>query len=300
MMDRRDSTVIVRRAKKASKSTSANSSWKVAFGDFNLSMMSVFLVLWILSMSPIDEREAISRYFLDPGGIFEHANSPYPIDLGEGTSGQSAADVLENQIQYMEAQEQSPLWGLFETLREAGLSGILEIYKDNLELFYLPEGVRISIEEDDGRHMFNRGGRIMTPYFEDLMLNLAPYLEKTGRAISIIGHTDATLFSQAADKDNWDLSSVRANEARRVLVYGGFPEDRIMQVSAMADQLPLDPDYPADSRNRRVEIMVMTEESEMLIEKLLGANRDRRQSMMPESDIAEARNRAQANEPAGV
>ena len=300
MMDRKDTTFIVKRAKKSSKSTASNASWKVAFGDFNLSMMSVFLVLWILSMSPMEDREAISRYFLNPGGIFEESGSPYPIDLGQGSSGQSSSEVMESQIQYMEAQEQSPLWGLFQSLREAGLSEIMETFQGNLELYYLPEGVRIIIEEDDGRHMFNRGGRIMSPYFEDLMLNLAPYLAKTERAISIVGHSDATQFSQATDKDNWDLSSVRANEARRVLVYGGFPDNRIMQVSAMADQLPLDPDNPTASRNRRVEIMVMTEESEMMIENLLGMNRDRHRTGAAESELASARAKAQANQLTGA
>lgn len=300
MIDRKDATVIIKRAKKVSRGTSSNASWKVAFGDFNLSMMSVFLVLWILSMSPLDEREAISRYFLNPGGIFEEAGSPYPVDLGQGSSGQSSSEVMENQIQYMEAREESPLWGLFQTLREAGLSEIMETFRGNLELHYLPEGVRIIIEEDDGRHMFNRGGRIMTPYFEDLMLNLAPYLARAERAISIVGHSDATPFNETADKDNWDLSSVRANEARRVLVYGGFPDDKIMQVSAMADQLPLDPDNPSASRNRRVEIMVMTEESEMMFDNLLGANRDRRRAGMSETELAKARVRAEANQRTGV
>lgn len=290
MMDKRDAPVVVKRSKKRDKGLESNSSWKVAFGDFNLSMMSVFLALWILSMSPLETRREIGRYFSDPGGIFDRTGSSHPVDMGRSLSvGSSAIDPEDF---FVEAEETSPLWGLFESLRDAGLTEILEAFKGNLELHYLPEGVRIIIEESDGRSMFQRGGQLLTPYFEDLMLNLAPFLANSGRAISIVGHSDSTVFSSQAQNDNWDLSSYRANEARRVLVYGGFPERRIMQVSSMADQLPLDPDNPHSSRNRRVEIIVMTEESEQLIEGLLGGNRER---MEMRNNLAEARRHAADN-----
>ena len=43
----------------------------------------------------------------------------------------------------------------------------------------------------------------------------------------------------APDYSNWELSSDRANAARRILVQTGLNEDRISQVRGFADQRPL-------------------------------------------------------------
>ena len=279
MMDGRDPVIVVRRIKKVKgKGGHGSSAWKIAFADFTLSLMAVFLVLWVVSMSTVDEREEISKYFQDPGGLFDDRGSPDPITLGGSTKGgNSRLDVMMNDN--VTNEEQSPLWTIFQDLQDAGLSTVMYEFQGNLELEYLPQGVRIVILEDNDHSMFVRGGTHLTPYFEDLMLNLAPYLGRTRRSISIVGHSDATGFSSKSENDNWDLSSARANEARRVMVYGGFPEARIMQVSAMADKIPLDPDNPQASKNRRVEIMVLTRESERLIEGLLVNNRQRSRSV---------------------
>ncbi len=55
-----------------------------------------------------------------------------------------------------------------------------------------------------------------------------------------------------------DLSGDRALSARRVLEEAGMPEDKVMQVSAMADQMLLDAKNPQSAGNRRIEIMVLT------------------------------------------
>ncbi|OED41066.1 hypothetical protein ACH42_15030 [Endozoicomonas sp. (ex Bugula neritina AB1)] len=278
MYDDRDPIIVVRRFKKVKgKGGHGNGAWKVAFADFTLSLMAVFLVLWVVSMSTADEQKEISKYFQDPGGFFDESGSPDPITLGGYTKGgNSRMDVMMNGT--VQNEEQSSLWVIFQDLQDVGLSAVMDEFQGNLELEYLPQGVRIVILEDDDHAMFERGRTHLTPYFEDLMLNLSPYLGRTKRSISIIGHSDATHFSQSSDSDNWDLSSARANEARRVMVYGGFPESRIMQISAMADKVPLDPDFPQSSKNRRVEIMVLTKESEKLIDGLLASNRERSRS----------------------
>ena len=73
---------------------------------------------------------------------------------------------------------------------------------------------------------------------------------------------DGTNFSRQHVMDNWYLSSYRANEVRQTLIYGGFPEERIVQVAAMVDRSLVDKDNPSNPVNRRVEIVVMTADSE--------------------------------------
>ena len=292
-----DPVIVVRRVKKSKgKGGHGSSSWKIAFADFTLSMMAVFLVLWVVSMSTVEERREISKYFQDPGGLFQDPGSPDPISLGGNTKGgNSRLDLMMSDR--VNEEEQSPLWTIFEDLHDAGLKAVLDKFRGNLELEYLPQGVRIMIVENGHHAMFERGGVNLTPYFEDLLLNLSPYLSKTGRTLSITGHADSTHFSQKSNSDNWLLSATRANEARRVMVYGGFPEKRIIQVTAMADTIPMDPENPYSSRNRRVEIMVLTRESERLIEGLLSSNRQRSQgaSLQP-ADLETAHSSARNNQ----
>jgi len=44
-----------------------------------------------------------------------------------------------------------------------------------------------------------------------------------------------------------------------VLEQAGMPNDKVMQVSAMADQMLLDSKNPESAGNRRIEIMVLTQ-----------------------------------------
>jgi chemotaxis protein MotB len=58
---------------------------------------------------------------------------------------------------------------------------------------------------------------------------------------------------------NWDLSSDRANAARRILEKDGVDGDRIYQVSGKGDREPLYPDDPDLPANRRISITLLRE-----------------------------------------
>jgi len=84
---------------------------------------------------------------------------------------------------------------------------------------------------------------------------LAAELVKLPNKVAIEGHTDATPFGRA-DYSNWELSSDRANAARRILAEAGFDENRISQVRGFADQRLLKKDDPTSPSNRRISIIV--------------------------------------------
>ena len=71
----------------------------------------------------------------------------------------------------------------------------------------------------------------------------------------IEGHTDAARYNRV-DYSNWELSSDRANAARRFLEAVGIPRSRIVEVNGLADKqlkYPLDPLNPS---NRRISILL--------------------------------------------
>jgi chemotaxis protein MotB len=75
--------------------------------------------------------------------------------------------------------------------------------------------------------------------------------------LSISGHTDATPYQGRADYSNWELSTDRANAARRALVINGVDGKRIANVSGRADTDPKIKDDPLSPENRRISIVLL-------------------------------------------
>lgn len=104
------------------------------------------------------------------------------------------------------------------------------------------------IKDDQNRNMFERGSAKIMPFFKTLLVELAPVLDSLDNKIIITGHTDAMAYKNNI-YNNWNLSGDRALSARRVLEEAGMPENKVMQVSAMADQMLLDATNPQSAGN---------------------------------------------------
>jgi len=101
--------------------------------------------------------------------------------------------------------------------------------------------------------------------------------------ISITGHTDATPFPKGyieyEDRygndyrkpySNWELSADRANAARRELLKGGMPPDRIGRVVGLGSSVLFNKANPRDPVNRRISIIVMNKQAEENLKKSEG------------------------------
>ncbi|WP_369602719.1 flagellar motor protein MotB [Hahella sp. SMD15-11] len=245
-------------------------AWKVAFADFATAMMAFFLVLWLSATASPEQKKAIEGYFRDPVG-FTEGGSPSAIDL-EGsvtvTVTDNKADIPEEQppiimeeetVQDIAAQiEQKKLEALkaeIEARIEADPK--LSQFRDQLLLDITDEGLRIQIVDKSKRPMFDSGSAELHPYSENILRELAKVIGRVPNKISISGHTDATPFSGRAGFSNWELSAERANAARRALVEGGLPEDKIARVVGHASSVLFDQNDPYNPINRRISIVVL-------------------------------------------
>lgn len=131
--------------------------------------------------------------------------------------------------------------------------------QDVLTLETLPQGLRILVQDDKSRMMFPRGSAVLTPYFQKLLTELGPVFNRIDNKIMISGHTDAAKYNGNAAYNNWNLSGDRALAARRALESGGLESERVLQVNAMASRMPLDREDAMSARNRRIEILVLTD-----------------------------------------
>ena len=89
------------------------------------------------------------------------------------------------------------------------------------------------------------------------MLLLGSQLGRLSNAVRIEGFTDARPMVGRADYSNWELSSDRANSARRLLTAGGMRDAQVQQVRGLADRELRVPEDPLSARNRRVAITVL-------------------------------------------
>jgi chemotaxis protein MotB len=77
--------------------------------------------------------------------------------------------------------------------------------------------------------------------------------------LSIAGHTDSSPFTRGGGRDNWDLSTERANASRRALEAAGIDDSRITDIVGRADRDLLFPNDPNSPRNRRISIVLIRE-----------------------------------------
>jgi len=224
--------------KKAGHAGHHGGAWKVAYADFVTAMMALFIVLWLLNTSkPV--REAIAGYFRDPAGTAGK--------LGTSTAGPGAQVVVAK----------DDMSKLKEEIEKA-ISHMpnFDKLKDQIEIKVTPEGLRIELLESAKGTFFDLGSPKPNQNGEELLDLLAGELGKLPNKISIEGHTDSKPYSGKRNYGNWELSTDRANSARRLMQQQGLGEKQIAQVRGFADQLLRKPENPVDPSNRRISLIV--------------------------------------------
>ncbi len=269
--------IIIKRRSKKGHGDEHGGAWKVAFADFTLAMMALFMVLWIIQpqMNQTNPSfgEMESNPLVDGGaGIFD-GTSTSPLELDGVPVRPPQADDADRK-EGKGDQDGSHNYGSTEELKK-----LAELMREvasevdalaNLEVDVVPQGLRILIKDDQQRFMFQRGSATLNPHFQKLLGVLAGVLAKVDNKLIISGHTDATPYRQKNGYNNWNLSGDRALRARNALVDSGLGEGSVLQVTAQADVMPLHPEDPQSGANRRVEILLLTASAEALYKELFG------------------------------
>jgi chemotaxis protein MotB len=224
--------------KKAAHGGHHGGAWKVAYADFVTAMMALFIVLWLLNMSkPV--REAIAGYFKDPAWT---ANR-----LGTSVDGKGEAV----------AKPKDDMGKLKEELEKAiRQMPNFDKLKNQIEITVTAEGLRIEMLESANGTFFDLGDPNPNDNGRRLLELLGGELGKLPNKLSIEGHTDSKPYSGRNNYGNWELSTDRANSARRLMQQDGIRHDQVAQVRGFADQLLRKPENPFDPSNRRISLIV--------------------------------------------
>ena len=213
-------------------------AWKVAYADFVTAMMALFIVLWLLSSSA-KVQKAVGGYFRDPSGTAEKAGS----DM-EGV-GENFVLTKDNMDEIKDQLE--------KTIREVP---DFEKLKNNIDMTVTNEGLRIELTESANGTFFDSGSSKISADGIELLSALAGELGKLPNTIAVEGHTDSKPYSAASTYTNWELSSDRANAARRLMLLHGIRTDQVTQVRGFADQRLRKKEAPLDPSNRRISLIV--------------------------------------------
>src|SRR5438105_1736808 len=201
-------------------------------------MMAFFIVLWLMNSSR-KVQEAVGGYFRNPRGSAKA--------LGEPKASPGAYVPLNRED--MEKLKQ-------ELLQSLHRLDPLDKLKDQIEITITAEGLRIDLMESAKGTFFELGSHQPTPALKEVLQALAQDLGQLPNRVSIEGHTDSKPYAGDGSYDNWDLSSDRANEARRLMQHEGVRPDQLSQVRGFADQRLRLPAYPGDPSNRRISLIV--------------------------------------------
>ncbi|HZZ16527.1 MAG TPA: flagellar motor protein MotB [Candidatus Sulfotelmatobacter sp.] len=235
-MDKTRPIIIIK--KKGGHGGHHGGAWKVAYADFVTAMMSLFIVLWLLSSSkPV--QEAVGGYFRDPSGTADK-------------KGSAVAGAGENFI--LTKDDMPKLKGQLEDkIREMN---DFEKLKNHIEMTVTNEGLRIELSESAAGTFFDSGSPKLNADGHELVIALAQELSKLPNKLSIEGHTDSKPYAATGNYSNWELSTDRANAARRLMQTNGIGPEQITQVRGFADQRLRKSDNPLDPSNRRISIIV--------------------------------------------
>jgi chemotaxis protein MotB len=239
--------------------------WKVAYADFVTAMMALFLCLWLTSQDQ-KIKDAVERAFRNP------FSSVTKESVGIiASDDKSASFQQQGHFQSVSAVE-------METMRHLSddLSRLLKQNENvtTMRIDLTPEGLNINIFDRSQKPIFKPGTATFTDYgawvFSTLAWEISRY---TTFRIELEGHTESNAESGTDQHDSWDLSTDRANAARRELEENGVVDSQISKVSGFADTVPMAGYAPTDEINRRVTVLLKLQESINALSDTPSANR---------------------------
>jgi chemotaxis protein MotB len=232
--------IIIVRRRKGHGGGHHGGAWKVAYADFVTAMLALFIVLWLLSSSE-QIQKAVGGYFTDPAGKGK--------DVGNGLRGSGSESLSVRKDDMNQLKEK-----LEQAVKDATS---LQKIKEHVIFTVTGEGLRVELLEGEVSTFFESGNSRPTPFGKELLQKLAEEIGKLPNRVTMEGHTDSQPFKGVTDYSNWELSSDRANAARRWMQEVGMREDQVTQVRGFADQSPRVPEHPDDPSNRRVTLVIM-------------------------------------------
>lgn len=208
---------------KRGQDASHGGAWKLVYADFVTVVMAFYAVLWIMSIENVPARTV--------------------EDEASGSVKADAQICLQKTVDLLRAR----------LIKDYGADSSLW----PIQIDPLPNSLRLTLV-DYQLPMFQAGKSIPSDFARNHLKSLGQIIQHCpDLPLKIEGYTDATPYIGGEQGyGNWELSTDRANAARRELLLNGVDGQRFWQVVGYGASKPVFPDSPNDPHNRRVSITI--------------------------------------------
>ncbi len=220
----------------------------MAYADFITAMMALFLVLWLVSQADIEVKQAIASYFRSPGVFDTQAGG---VLDGPKKVSKEPTDMTSKEEDQALTSIAAMLKKKFQTRPE------FSAIRDQVKIDVTEQGLRIQIVDKADRVSFASGSAAVAAEASAVLAEIARGICNLPNPIQVGGHTDRHLFAPGSTYTNWELSTDRANAARRTLEANCVKPENVKRVVGHADTELLFPDDPFAPANRRISIIVL-------------------------------------------
>jgi chemotaxis protein MotB len=229
-------------------------AWKVAYADFVTAMMALFMVLWI-SAQDKEILIATSQYFQNPfRSPMDATSGVLPFNSNKTSQGEGKDAGSEK-----EQDRSKQIQLTFLNSVAADFARLLHLDQSlegkPIDIQVTSDGLRVTLFDRANRPVFKPDTTELTEWGSFALQNLAWTIDRHQFRVTIDGHARARSTTDQEARpgySGWELSSDRANAARRALVHYAVEPKLIERVSGLSDTKPL-PGEPADSQsNERV------------------------------------------------
>jgi chemotaxis protein MotB len=227
-------------------------AWKVAYADFVTAMMALFLVLWLVSQDQ-KIKEAVQRSFRNPfASVTKESTGIIP------SQDAMAVRASEGNFDSASAVELNMLRKIAQDLTAMLQENPESSEQNPIDLEITNEGMRISVFDRNKKPIFEPDSANFTSYGTWIFTTLAWQISRftNNFNVELEGHTmrGAQFLNPAYGA--WELSTDRANAARRKLLEHDVQPSQVRKVAGFADTEPM-PNLDATSEsNRRVTVML--------------------------------------------
>ncbi len=230
-------------------------AWKVAYADFVTAMMALFMVLWI---SAQDKKILIatSKYFQSPfsspmedhSGIMPFNKQNDDNSNPKQSDDTTGAEKTKNKDKQIELSFLNSVAADFYRLLHLDQS----LDQKPIDIQVTSDGLRVTLFDRAKQPLFKDDTAEFTEWGTHIIQSMAWLIDQHHFRVTIDGHTREGIKLPKEDYTAWELSSDRANAARRKLVYYAVEPQLIERVTGYAATRPLPNEAPTAESNQRV------------------------------------------------